>query len=933
VLHSWSRAPTGSADLPPLRPVERRQTDTRPRWRPFAAASLATIAVVLIVVEAFREPGAGDYRAIDAVQNLDLPFAEPILNALYTITNAGGLVFVWAAFLAGFALTRRWGAAVASGMILIAAGILLLVERTVIDQPRPDPALIHRTLDGGIGPEAPLTSVAVVVLLAGLAFFTSRRLPSWVSVAVGIGSVAVAIAAGVAQVWAGAAWTSDVVVGVAAGAAILPLLIAIERAVGASCDGIPFVHSAVVAADAQRPHTHALTSTILFDRCARTASKIYAPGFVPRAVYWIAYQAAFPYMRNEAALRAAFYRRRLAGLLTECWYGENCVIPILRIDRIDGRNALTSTFVDGTSPRNHAAARAFLFDVANRFDEVGLPTWQVDPRQPRAMSNVLESDDGRFHVIDLESGLVSPLASPRAWGRAFRRGLIPLFDDVFFDLTRAWVTAHTDSISAARGTALLAELRETIDSCEAATIEWHASEPRIWSRLVRGTLSGFGLRTRVARVRELARDSQVTASAWFVRGIDAWERDGRLTGGEADGLRLSVHEPQFVAVLPHFGVHLAIGVVLRFPVGSITRATYTLANLIAAIARFASRRIDRQTWKRLAGIHSPLVVAWAALPGVGTFAYLLSKPVRANHLLVRVALDTALLRLPWRVYERLGLRWLIARPAAAATATRRSVLVPFEPQRVVRAVIAVDVAILAAFALVSAVDYVYEPRVRGWHTLLHLVDPRQRWSLAGWAVAGVLLLCAVLAGTIGLVLRRNAGTFALHWLGIAMLLAVLAVGRGPGGIPGEMTDLGPSRWIMVGGGSAVVAVVYGRFIAALPSVVRLLAAAAVGFLIVGSVAIPWAIDVTSESLLGRAGTLAGAAFTMAALVFASIACFVILRRCATDISISLESCPDRRVIPPSPPDVGRQDSSPLAGTGPGEPHSKSSPTQKQDGAV
>ena len=59
------------------------------------------------------------------------------------------------------------------------------------------------------------------------------------------------------------------------------------------------------------------------------------------------------------------------------------------------------------------------------------------------------------------------------------------------------------------------------------------------------------------------------------------------------------------------------------------------------------------------------MIALAAVPGAGSFAYLASKPVRDNRLLLRLVADAALQTLPWHLYERTGLRRLVARPAVA----------------------------------------------------------------------------------------------------------------------------------------------------------------------------------------------------------------------------------------------------------------------------
>ncbi len=137
-----------------------------------------------------------------------------------------------------------------------------------------------------------------------------------------------------------------------------------------------------------------------------------------------------------------------------------------------------------------------------------------------------------------------------------------------------------------------------------------------------------------------------------------------MTPVEASTLRTQIEAPQFQAVLPHFGVFLMIGVALRFPLGSIARVSYLLANQAMATARLLTGRIDRARWRQTMSVHSPLVLLFAAIPDIGTFSYLASGPVRSNRLLVRVALDAVLVKLPWHVYERIGLRRVIARPAA-----------------------------------------------------------------------------------------------------------------------------------------------------------------------------------------------------------------------------------------------------------------------------
>jgi hypothetical protein len=425
---------------------------------------------------------------------------------------------------------------------------------------------------------------------------------------------------------------------------------------------VRLVKATPVPHDDTLPHAHALTSTVLF-RDGKVF-KIYNPGFVPRILYWGAFQAPFAYAHNRRALEAAVLRRNLAGLLTEYWYGSDRVAVALGVEEVDGRFAIVSRFTDGTPPTDHHAARVFLGDLARRFDMAGLPTWQIDPRQPRSMGNLLQGPDGGFTIIDLESGVVSPLASPRAWLRAIRRAQVPFYDDVYFDVTRDYIEGEAGSIAALKGDAWLAELRGLLDRAESAAAEWHAAEPRVWSRTLRLAWRGFGIPRFPAWVRGKSVRGRTRAVEWIEASIVRWEQEGRLTKEESEGLRASLQDPGIQAVLPHFGVHLLIGVALRFPVGTIARVSYTLGNLLLATARLLARRITFARWRREFGIHSPLVLLVAALPAVGTFAYLASAPVLRHFLLARVTLDAVGEKLPGGIYRRVGVKRLVAkRPA------------------------------------------------------------------------------------------------------------------------------------------------------------------------------------------------------------------------------------------------------------------------------
>lgn len=328
------------------------------------------------------------------------------------------------------------------------------------------------------------------------------------------------------------------------------------------------------------------------------------------------------------------------------------------------------------------------------------------------------------------------------------------------------------------------------------------------------------------------------AFGWIDAAIGAWQADRRLTDVEAERLRAELREPDFVAVLPHFGMHLAIGVALRFPIGSITRAVYVLANMGLAHARLAARRIDARTFRRQMGTHSPLVLLITCMPGIGTFAYLASKPFRAHHLLTRVALDAVLLKLPKDVYRRSGVRSILARPPDGWATDAESADTPglhlrIVPARVVAALGAITIGLFVADVAMAVVDEEFAPTFLGWGPIVRLLDLNAESSVGTWFATTMLLLCAVLLAAIALGKRRSRDRFALHWAGLAIIVLGLAIdeqaklhdlGSGFGAEMRERLGLGGVLyygWVIVAAITIVaLGVTYRRFVFALPASTR-----------------------------------------------------------------------------------------------------------------
>ena len=89
-----------------------------------------------------------------------------------------------------------------------------------------------------------------------------------------------------------------------------------------------------------------IASRVFLDHKHHTAIKVYSPPLLVRVLYWLAFQAPFPYVRNQSALMAAKARRRIAGLLTQFWYGRDMVSPVIAISEEGGRYAYVTRLVN-----------------------------------------------------------------------------------------------------------------------------------------------------------------------------------------------------------------------------------------------------------------------------------------------------------------------------------------------------------------------------------------------------------------------------------------------------------------------------------------------------------------------------------------------------------------------------------------------------------
>ncbi|MGH2534848.1 MAG: phosphatase PAP2 family protein [Thermomicrobiales bacterium] len=630
------------------------------------AASLSLgVAFMVLLIDAMVNPRAFfDLWGIKAIQNFDAPGFYTGMKQLEVLTSSTGAVLLWAALVMLFAGLRWWSAAIAGAFLPLGGAVNLLVGELLVQRTRPHLDELARTSYNWEERSFPSGHVMGAVMLYGLLYAAAGRIESTaIRRAVQGGSVLIIASVGFSRVWDGAHWPTDVLGAYALGGLMLIPLLALRNRLAPAIDGLPLIRAEAMPHDENERHAHALTSLVRFD--GDRVTKVYAPGLLPRLIYWVAFQAPFPYLNNRAALRAATHRRNLAGMLTEYWYGERRVARILGIEWVEGRQAVVSERVEGTAPTDRAVAKAFLAGLTTRFEAAGLPTWQIDPVQPRAIDNVIETGSGQFTIIDLESGLVSPVASRSTWLRALRRGMVPFYDEVFYDVTRVYIAREDEHLRVKMGEAWVAELHATLDAAEMETAAWHRSEPRIVRRAFAGLVTGSFVRTWKGRIESSFANGQEKARSWMERAVTTWEAEERIDATEAAELRAQMAEPTFQRMLPYLGGHILLSIPLRFPFGSIIRPLLVAGALGTAAVRYAKGRIDRDELRLAWQIHSPLVMLLAGIPGIGTFAYLASKPVRANRLLMQVLADAAFTKAPWRLYERTGIRRFVVRPTEA----------------------------------------------------------------------------------------------------------------------------------------------------------------------------------------------------------------------------------------------------------------------------
>jgi undecaprenyl-diphosphatase len=600
------------------------------------------------------EPFSFDVTITRWIQSLEFPGLHTLLSFFGSMAAAevGGILALVLVVLFLWFKARPLEALAVS-----AVGSLWALDNIVVnlvDRPRPTADLVQ-TWGAGFGYSYPSGHASAAVALYGLiAFLVFVNIKDRLIRSLAIGSAFFMVAmVSLSRLYFAAHWPSDMLGGYLMGALVLG---AIAWFYLHARDGrlpLPKIHRRCGNGDG-REVARSIASTVYLDKGHGIAIKEYNPPFYVRALYWLAFQARFPYNGRREALLAAQHRRKIAGLLTKYRFGYNMVAPILDIRRNNGRYQLVAEFVPGSEPRSNRQVEVELREMADYFTAVGLPAWQVLPGNPKAYSNLILTPEGRLKVIDLESALVSPVQPIARLGGLLRDGHIPAFDDVDFVRLHGYLRGNDVSLRQVLGSEEFGELAQAVEMCEGYTNAWKAQEPAIWGRAARFIYRSFNFGRVSSWVRSKLLSAESTAIHFLDEAVERWVQGGRIDAEKVPVLRANIADLRESGMLYHLGAHMVLSVPLRLPVGSIVRFFWVLGFRMRSRLQLATGRITIEQYRIGRATHSVPVMLLAIMPGLGAVCYLAAAPMLKAGL-APLIIDQFLYKLPFRLYNRLQL--------------------------------------------------------------------------------------------------------------------------------------------------------------------------------------------------------------------------------------------------------------------------------------
>ena len=546
-------------------------------------------------------------RILQWVQDMRIPGIDGISAFANFFTDAPMAITLWVVATAFFVLRGRPLEALA---IFSISGLWLANEFLGMAVNRPAPpseisgGIEFTRAEGGSFPSGHVTGAVVFYgLLLFLTFSNVRR--GYLRTSVAALAVVVIGVASLSRVYVGAHWPSDVLgsylmgfIGVV-GIAWLYTTIKEDRLhlprlrkkqAPPTIDGITLAGS--------------IASTVYLDSNAGTATKEYSPPWPVRALYWLAFQASFPYQNRRDALESAAAKRKIAGLLTRHWSGRDMVAPVYEIRNGGSTYGFVTELVRGSEPESNKEIEGTLSELDSHFLDAGLPTWQISPGNPHAYSNFIRTPEGELKLIDLESSIVSFSPPFRQLRSALRDGLYPVFDDVDFVRLRGYVSSHASELAGSLGSAGFGELNQAIDSAETSSLTWKQSERRIWGRLAQRIYRVLDMSRFFAGVSRRLDSGEAMARAFLGSAVDRWEREGRIDGARAAFHRDQLATSEVGELLKHLGAHAVLSLALRFPLGSMARFAWVVAFRVRARYELARGRIAKEQYAEVRSIHS-----------------------------------------------------------------------------------------------------------------------------------------------------------------------------------------------------------------------------------------------------------------------------------------------------------------------------------------
>ena len=577
-----------------------------------AAGTLAALLALLTVAINDNPTPSQDVAVLDWVVGRDFPGLGTFFEVLSFLTGAeAGLIYgsVGMAFL--LLLGRTRGALVFAIVGATIAVVAVLGDYTLgeaLDRSRP---LAGPDNSSPAYPSGHVFGSTVFFGFIGfLAVYYRMKRKALIPLLVVISAVILLV--GPARMYEQAHWPSDVAAGYLLGSlwllVIIPVFVYVQ--------GLKWMSSwqredlSVIGCESCRTE-RSIASVVTLDPEQGTATKVYRPPPLVNLLYWIAFQARFPYKNNSLALEAGRYRRDIASLLTKHRFGKDLVAPVSAVNCMHGECNFVTEFIPGQRVENDESAKVFLGEVAETFAEAGLSVWQINPRNPHAHTNLIRTPEGDFKIIDLESAVVTLLPAPGQWRSALKAGNFPIFDDIDFPRLREYISTNEGALEASLGPDGLADLKHATDHAEQSIGAWKEAEPRIWGHIVSRTYKLLNWQSYAQHLMGAVAGADRAAEVFLCDGIDRWEQEKRITPSEASDLRTRLSSREVQVATRHLGAHLVLSVAVAVPIPglrSLARFLWTLAFWVKAQGRRFRRRSTTQD-RDVSNIHSCWVSA------------------------------------------------------------------------------------------------------------------------------------------------------------------------------------------------------------------------------------------------------------------------------------------------------------------------------------